>query len=190
MFKVNFKIISMCLAFLFVLTPFLHLGSALAETQDTVTEELYTDEKSTENLKESSSSQKVENNNIQQSGNPTDPLLKIAAIYAAYNYIVTTFTKSVVNKAWSITKPHLQKAVKDLKRYQLAGPNERSGGRIIAIIDTKLSDKDKRIFGLDYDIIWEKGKGRTKVKVLHYHVYPKMKEHYFIWPTNPEWNPE
>lgn len=46
-----------------------------------------------------------------------------------------------MNKAWSIAKPHVNKALKDARRYKFY-INTKSG-RYIGIIDTKYTKKEK-----------------------------------------------
>ncbi|MEK4165212.1 MULTISPECIES: hypothetical protein [Anoxybacillus] len=72
-------------------------------------------------------------------------------------------------KSWSVARPHIEKALKNLDNYVIDGP---SGGRIIQVRNKKTKQP---IFRLDYHYIDGKG------PYLHYHVAPNMKKHHFIW---------
>ncbi|MBU5265832.1 hypothetical protein [Virgibacillus proomii] len=91
--------------------------------------------------------------------------------------------KKVMGKAWKVAKPHVTKAMKNLKRYKFY--SKPKSGRYIGIIDKKSKKKQKTIFALDYHKYSVKGKRTTK-PVLHYHKAPNLKTHYNIYPRKPK----
>ncbi|MGD6847296.1 hypothetical protein [Rossellomorea aquimaris] len=92
----------------------------------------------------------------------------VPVVAAALRVLVSKVGKKGMQKGWSVARPHIEKALKNLNKYYIDGP---SGGRIIQVRNK--SDK-KPIFRLDYHYIDGKG------PYLHYHVAPNMKAHHHL----------
>lgn len=93
----------------------------------------------------------------------------VPVVAAALRALTSKAGKKAMEKGWSVARPHIEKALKNLDNYVIDGP---SGGRIIQVRNKKTKQP---IFRLDYHYIDGKG------PYLHYHVAPNMERHHFIW---------
>ncbi|MFZ3591895.1 hypothetical protein ACOI1C_22485 [Bacillus sp. DJP31] len=102
----------------------------------------------------------------------------VVVLAVVLRHVIAKVGKKAAQKALTISRPYVNQALKDVKRYDLRLFSSKS--RLIAVIDKRSTKKDKTIFALDYHPYTE-GSYKSNGSELHYHIGTNLKKHYRIY---------